>query len=84
MRRARDVREQLEGLMERIEVDMTSSEGDYIPIRKVEAPCPCYFLLLWISTRGQSFLRQVHMYLAYPPNLETFIQIITFFKNKSQ
>ncbi|KAL7986308.1 hypothetical protein Chor_011474 [Crotalus horridus] len=34
MRRARDVREQLEGLMERIEVDITSSEGDYIPIRK--------------------------------------------------
>ncbi|XP_034963144.2 pre-mRNA-splicing factor ATP-dependent RNA helicase DHX16 isoform X2 [Zootoca vivipara] len=35
MRRARDVREQLEGLMERIEVDITSSEGDYIPVRKV-------------------------------------------------
>uniref|UniRef100_A0A8C0G6U7 RNA helicase n=1 Tax=Chelonoidis abingdonii TaxID=106734 RepID=A0A8C0G6U7_CHEAB len=34
MRRARDVREQLEGLMERIEVDLTSSEGDYVPIRK--------------------------------------------------
>lgn len=37
MRRARDVREQLEGLMERIEVDITSSEGDYIPVRKVQA-----------------------------------------------
>ncbi|XP_034277526.1 pre-mRNA-splicing factor ATP-dependent RNA helicase DHX16 [Pantherophis guttatus] len=34
MRRARDVREQLEGLMERIEVDITSTEGDYVPIRK--------------------------------------------------
>ncbi|XP_048345601.1 pre-mRNA-splicing factor ATP-dependent RNA helicase DHX16 isoform X1 [Sphaerodactylus townsendi] len=34
MRRARDVREQLEGLMECIEVDITSSEGDYIPVRK--------------------------------------------------
>ncbi|XP_062978331.1 pre-mRNA-splicing factor ATP-dependent RNA helicase DHX16 [Elgaria multicarinata webbii] len=34
MRRARDVREQLEGLMERIEVDITSSEGDYVPVRK--------------------------------------------------
>ncbi|KAM6472569.1 pre-mRNA-splicing factor ATP-dependent RNA helicase DHX16 isoform 1-T1 [Liasis olivaceus] len=34
MRRARDVREQLEGLMERIEVDITSTEGDYIPVRK--------------------------------------------------
>ncbi|KAL8213278.1 UNVERIFIED_CONTAM: putative pre-mRNA-splicing factor ATP-dependent RNA helicase dhx16 [Gekko kuhli] len=34
MRRARDVREQLEGLMERIEVDITSSKGDYIPVHK--------------------------------------------------
>ncbi|XP_078497835.1 pre-mRNA-splicing factor ATP-dependent RNA helicase DHX16 [Lissotriton helveticus] len=34
MRRARDVREQLEGLMERIEVEMTSCERDGIPIRK--------------------------------------------------
>ncbi|XP_043352564.1 pre-mRNA-splicing factor ATP-dependent RNA helicase DHX16 isoform X1 [Dermochelys coriacea] len=41
MRRARDVREQLEGLMERIEVDLTSSEGDYVPIRKV-APSPTF------------------------------------------
>uniref|UniRef100_K7FZK1 Activating signal cointegrator 1 complex subunit 3 n=1 Tax=Pelodiscus sinensis TaxID=13735 RepID=K7FZK1_PELSI len=39
MRRARDVREQLEGLLERIEVDLTSSEGDYVPIRKV-TPLP--------------------------------------------
>ncbi|CAI5767896.1 pre-mRNA-splicing factor ATP-dependent RNA helicase DHX16 [Podarcis lilfordi] len=45
MRRARDVREQLEGLMERIEVDITSSEGDYIPVRKVQAlPGFHYFL----------------------------------------
>ncbi|XP_041068515.1 pre-mRNA-splicing factor ATP-dependent RNA helicase DHX16 [Carcharodon carcharias] len=34
MRRARDVREQLEGLMERIEVEMKSSAGDNILIRK--------------------------------------------------
>lgn len=40
MRRARDVREQLEGLMERIEVDITSSEGDYIPVRKVQHAHP--------------------------------------------
>ncbi|XP_072331461.1 pre-mRNA-splicing factor ATP-dependent RNA helicase DHX16 [Scyliorhinus torazame] len=34
MRRARDVREQLEGLMERIEVEMKSSAGDNVLIRK--------------------------------------------------
>ncbi|XP_059826821.1 pre-mRNA-splicing factor ATP-dependent RNA helicase DHX16 [Hypanus sabinus] len=34
MRRARDVREQLEGLMERIEVELKSSAGDKILIRK--------------------------------------------------
>ncbi|XP_038566663.1 pre-mRNA-splicing factor ATP-dependent RNA helicase DHX16 [Micropterus salmoides] len=34
MRRARDVREQLEGLMDRIEVEVVSSHGDSLPIRK--------------------------------------------------
>ncbi|XP_046718613.1 pre-mRNA-splicing factor ATP-dependent RNA helicase DHX16-like [Silurus meridionalis] len=34
MRRARDVREQLEGLMERIEVELFSADGDNICIRK--------------------------------------------------
>lgn len=35
MRRARDVRDQLEGLMDRIEVEVVSSAGDSLPIRKV-------------------------------------------------
>lgn len=35
MKRARDVREQLEGLMERIEVEVCSANGDSTPIRKV-------------------------------------------------
>lgn len=34
MKRARDVREQLEGLMDRIEVEVVSSQGDSMPIRK--------------------------------------------------
>ncbi|XP_078272115.1 pre-mRNA-splicing factor ATP-dependent RNA helicase DHX16-like [Rhinoraja longicauda] len=34
MCRARDVRELLEGLMERIEVELRSSAGDYVPVRK--------------------------------------------------
>ncbi|AWP15110.1 putative pre-mRNA-splicing factor ATP-dependent RNA helicase DHX16 [Scophthalmus maximus] len=36
MRRARDVRDQLEGLMERIEVEVVSSQEDSVPIRKCE------------------------------------------------
>lgn len=38
MRRARDVREQLEGLLERVEVGLSSCQGDYIRVRKVSAP----------------------------------------------
>lgn len=34
MRRARDVRDQLEGLMERVEIDLTSNPGDTVNIRK--------------------------------------------------
>ncbi|KAM4579651.1 pre-mRNA-splicing factor ATP-dependent RNA helicase DHX16 [Odontesthes bonariensis] len=34
MRRARDVRDQLEGLMDRIEVEVVSCDGDGMPIRK--------------------------------------------------
>ncbi|MBV99006.1 putative pre-mRNA-splicing factor ATP-dependent RNA helicase DHX16, partial [Eschrichtius robustus] len=34
MRRARDVREQLEGLLERVEVSLSSCQGDYIRVRK--------------------------------------------------
>lgn len=34
MKRARDVREQLEGLMDRIEVEVVSSQSDITPIRK--------------------------------------------------
>lgn len=41
MRRARDVRDQLEGLMDRIEVEVVSSQGDNMPIRKVSATTLC-------------------------------------------
>jgi len=40
MKRARDVRDQLEGLMERIEVEVVSCQGDAMIIRKVSAPPP--------------------------------------------
>ena len=35
MKRARDVRDQLEGLIERVEIDLTSNIHDSIAIRKV-------------------------------------------------
>ena len=35
MRRARDVREQIEGLMTRVEIEMTSNPIDDVAIRKV-------------------------------------------------
>ena len=35
MKRARDVRDQLEGLMERVEIELTSTLHDSIAIRKV-------------------------------------------------
>ena len=38
MRRAQDVREQLEGLMSRVEIEMTSNPLDDAAIRKV---CAC-------------------------------------------
>ncbi|XP_030053244.1 pre-mRNA-splicing factor ATP-dependent RNA helicase DHX16 [Microcaecilia unicolor] len=50
MRRARDVREQLEGLMERIEIDLASCESDNIPIRK--AITAGYFYHTARLTRG--------------------------------
>ena len=34
MKRARDVRDQLMNLMERVEINLTSSDGDSIAIRK--------------------------------------------------
>ena len=37
MRRARDVREQIEGLMTRVEIEMTSNPIDDVAIRKVYA-----------------------------------------------
>ena len=35
MKRARDVRDQLEGLMERVEIEVTSNPLDTVNIRKV-------------------------------------------------
>lgn len=47
MKRARDVRDQLEGLMERVEMDLTSNLHDSIAIRKV---CVCVHSVALIET----------------------------------
>ena len=41
MKRARDVRDQLEGLMERVEIELTSNLHDSVAIRKV-LNCYCF------------------------------------------
>ena len=58
MKRARDVREQLEGLMERVEIEITSNPNDSVPIRKVRGQwnqltlwtfrVTCIWFLVWI------------------------------------
>ena len=34
MKRGRDIRDQLEGLLERVEIELTSNESDLEPIKK--------------------------------------------------
>ena len=47
MKRARDVRDQLEGLLERVEIPLISSPGDTIAIRKVRvSACSCVLIIL--------------------------------------
>jgi pre-mRNA-splicing factor ATP-dependent RNA helicase DHX16 len=47
MKRARDVRDQLEGLMERVEIEITSNPHDSTAVRKVRLKsCSEFFSLL--------------------------------------
>ena len=39
MKRARDIRDQLEGLMERVEIEISTNPGDTVAIRKVGLNC---------------------------------------------
>ena len=63
MKRARDVRDQLEGLMERVEIEVTSNPLDTVNIRKV---C-CYFV---DGVRLNICLRDTNVCLLYqhPPS----------------
>lgn len=55
MKRARDVRDQLEGLMDRIEVELCSSDGDSVPIRKVISSFSLHRFLSCISSSDNVF-----------------------------
>ena len=55
MTRARNVRDQLAGLMERVEIEPTSNPGDSIAIRKVRTAIVvrfCSVLSCFVSTSG--------------------------------
>lgn len=56
MKRARDVREQLEGLMERVEIEISSNRNDSVPIRKVTASFGRIKILI-----NSNFFAQKHM-----------------------
>lgn len=64
MKRARDVRDQLEGLMDRVEIEVKSNLGDTAAIRKVIAfmlavvSVPTFFL---VGYYGRIFLPRVEI-----------------------
>lgn len=52
MKRARDVREQLVGLMERVEIEIVSADGETVNIRKVLYLAS--YNLFWLSKEYKS------------------------------
>lgn len=66
MRRARDVREQLEGLMDRIEVELCSANGDNMCIRKVVVLLiPFPFILPLNHAQWKIFNRQLSCFILF-------------------
>jgi hypothetical protein len=53
MKKARDVREQLEGLLERVEIEKTTVGTDSVPVRKVP-PCVCAACTISLSVSVSS------------------------------
>lgn len=53
MKRARDVRDQLEGLLERVEIELASNSNDLEAIKKAITSGETTFLLLLTVTRWQ-------------------------------
>lgn len=72
MRRARDVREQLEGLMDRIEVELCSANGDNISIRKVAALLvPFSFILALLETSSTKVIFIAGIRILFSPSQTT-------------
>lgn len=61
MRRARDVRDQLEGLMDRIEVEVVSCQGDSVPVRKVSDTDELQHSVSCSLAKIQSYYRFLHI-----------------------
>ncbi|XP_077987074.1 pre-mRNA-splicing factor ATP-dependent RNA helicase DHX16-like [Glandiceps talaboti] len=71
MRRARDVREQLEGLMERVEIPITSSAMDTINIRKA-VTAGFFYHTARLSKSGQYKTVKHHQTVMVHPNSSLF------------
>ncbi|KAM4854487.1 LOW QUALITY PROTEIN: pre-mRNA-splicing factor ATP-dependent RNA helicase DHX16-like [Thomomys bottae] len=70
MRRARDVWKQLEGLLERVEVGLSSCQGDYI--RVLKAITSGYFYhIAWLTPTGYPTVKKRHE-MVIPPNSSLF------------
>ncbi|XP_013884176.1 pre-mRNA-splicing factor ATP-dependent RNA helicase DHX16 [Austrofundulus limnaeus] len=65
MRRARDVRDQLEGLMDRIEVEVLSCQGDNIPIRKA-VTAGYFYHTARLSKGGYKTVKHQQMVYVHP------------------
>ncbi|XP_018416161.1 PREDICTED: putative pre-mRNA-splicing factor ATP-dependent RNA helicase DHX16 isoform X1 [Nanorana parkeri] len=65
LRRARDVREQLEGLMARIEIELTSCEGDSLPLRKA-ITAGYFYHTARLSRSGYKTVKQQQAVFVHP------------------
>ncbi|KAM4815465.1 LOW QUALITY PROTEIN: pre-mRNA-splicing factor ATP-dependent RNA helicase DHX16-like, partial [Thomomys bottae] len=70
MRRARDVREQLEGLLERVEVGLSSCQGDYIGVHKA-ITSGYFYHIAWLTPTGYRIVKKRHE-VVIPPNSSLF------------
>ncbi|XP_031203109.1 pre-mRNA-splicing factor ATP-dependent RNA helicase DHX16 [Mastomys coucha] len=65
MRRARDVREQLQGLLERVQVGLTSCQGDYVCVRKA-ITSGYFYHIARLTPSGYRTVKQQHTVFIHP------------------
>ncbi|KAM4815193.1 pre-mRNA-splicing factor ATP-dependent RNA helicase DHX16-like, partial [Thomomys bottae] len=70
MPRARDVREQLDGLLEHVEVGLSSCQGDYIRVRKA-ITSGYFYHIAWLTPTGYRTVKKRHE-VVIPPNSSLF------------